>query len=138
MIMAKKDPKSIINEFIEQVLNRRKLEAMDRLVAEDFVERVPMPGQGPGRAGLKDAVGGMLEAFGEMNWEVLEQICEGEKVVTRFEWTGKHQGPFAGLAATGKKVRVWGVVIDVVKNGMMVDSRIIMDMPGLMQQLTGK
>ena len=136
--MMKKEPKAVINEFIEEVLNRGKLEAMDRLVAEDFIERVPMPGQGPGREGLKDAVGGMLQAFGEMKWVVLEQICAGEKVMTRFEWTGKHQGSFAGLAATGKRVKVWGVVIDVVKNGMMVDSRIIMDMPGLMGQLTGK
>jgi predicted ester cyclase len=40
-----------------------------------------------------------------------------------------------GIPATGKRVEVWGVVIDVVTNELFSESRIIMDHVGLLQQL---
>jgi hypothetical protein len=40
-----------------------------------------------------------------------------------------------GIPATNKSVEVWGVVIDVVKNGWFSESRIIMDTVGLLTQL---
>jgi predicted ester cyclase len=77
----------------------------------------------------------MFTGFPDMHWTVKEQISEGEKVVTRFTWTGTHQGTFMGIPATNKSVEVWGVVIDVVKNGWFSESRIIMDTVGLLTQL---
>lgn len=47
-----------------------------------------------------------------MHWCVEEQMAEGDKVMTRFEWTGTHRGEFLGVSATGRPVRVWGTVID--------------------------
>ena len=49
--------------------------------------------------------------------------------------TGTHRGDFLGIHPAGKSVNVWGVVIDVVRDGKFSESRIIMDTPGLMQQL---
>jgi predicted ester cyclase len=77
----------------------------------------------------------MFTGFPDMNWTVNEQIAEGEKVVTRFTWTGTHQGEFMGIPPTGKSVEVWGVVIDVVRNNLFSESRIIMDNVGLLHQL---
>ena len=70
-----------------------------------------------------------------MRWTVQEQIAEGDNVVTRFPWTGTHQGEFMGIPPTGKSVEVWGVAIDVVRNNLFVESRIIMDTVSLLQQL---
>jgi hypothetical protein len=64
-----------------------------------------------------------------------EQVAEGERVVSRFTWTGTHRGSFLGILPTGKRVKVWGVVIDVVRDGQLSESRIIMDTFGLLQQL---
>ena len=77
----------------------------------------------------------MLTGFPDMKWTVQEQIAEGENVVTRFTWTGTHKGEFMGIPPTDKSVEVWGVVIDIVKNGLFSESRIIMDNMGLLQQL---
>jgi steroid delta-isomerase-like uncharacterized protein len=74
-------------------------------------------------------------AFPDLHWVLEEQIAEGEKVVSRFTWTGTHRGEFLGIPATGKQVKVWGVAIDVVKNGVFTQSRIIMDSVGLLRQL---
>jgi predicted ester cyclase len=76
-----------------------------------------------------------LTAFPDIRWTLEEQIAEGEKVVSRFTMTGTHRGDFLGIHPTGKSVKVWGVVIDVVRDGNFAESRIIMDTLGLMQQL---
>jgi steroid delta-isomerase-like uncharacterized protein len=99
------------------------------------VEQVPLPGQGPGLDGLKTILRGMRAAFPDMNWKVEEQIAEGDKVLTRFEWTGTHRGPFAGIPATGRPVKVWGMVVDRFEAGKIKDTRIIMDTMGMMMQL---
>lgn len=77
----------------------------------------------------------MFTGFPDMIWTVHEQIAEGEKIVTRFTWTGTHKGDFMGIPPTNKTVEVWGVVIDAVKNKLFAESRIIIDSIGLLQQL---
>jgi steroid delta-isomerase-like uncharacterized protein len=127
--------KEVIQAFIEGVINQRRLERANDLVKEDFVELDPLPGQVQGREGLKAVLGALHSAFPDMHWVVKEMVAEGEKVVTRFVWTGTHRGPFFGIPATGRSVEVKGVVIDRLEVGKMADSRILMDSMSLMQQL---
>ncbi|WP_321915749.1 ester cyclase [Paraburkholderia sp. J11-2] len=125
----------LVRAFIEEVLNRGQLDAADRFFWEDMVEQVPFPGQGPGIEGIKDVVRGMRAAFPDMHWRVEEQLTEGDRVLTRFEWTGTHQGAFLGVDATGRAVKVWGMVIDRFQDGRIKETRLIMDTLGLMIQL---
>jgi steroid delta-isomerase-like uncharacterized protein len=125
----------LVRGFIEEVLNQGKIDSAGEYFRDDMVELVPFPGQGPGLEGLKGVLRGMLAAFPDMRWSVEEQVSEGEKVVTRFEWTGTHRGEFLGVAATGRAVRVWGVVIDRLDGGKIRETRLIMDALGLMMQL---
>jgi steroid delta-isomerase-like uncharacterized protein len=127
--------KEVIETFIEEVLNQKRLERANDLVKEDFVELDPLPGQEQGREGLKAILQVLWAAFPDMHWVVKETVAEGEKVVTRFVWTGTHRGVFLGVPATGKSVEVKGVVMDRLADGKMADSRILMDTMGLMQQL---
>ena len=127
--------KTIIRHFIDETLNKGDIEAAEKFVAKDVVEQVPFPGQGPGIEGVKDVLGGMRKAFPDLHWTIEEQIAEGDKVVSRFEWTGTHRGPFLGVEATGRPVKVWGVVIDRLQDGKIKDTRILMDALGLMGQL---
>ncbi len=127
--------KTIIRQFIDETLNQGDIEAAEKFVARDVVEQVPFPGQGPGIEGVKDVLGGMRAAFPDLHWTVEEQIAEGDKVVTRFEWTGTHRGQFLGVAPTGRSVQVWGIVIDRLQDGKIKDTRILMDALSLMAQL---
>ncbi len=106
-----------------------------QFVWEDVVEQVPLPGQGPGLEGLKDILRGMRAGFPDLNFSIEEQISDGDNVASRFEWTGTHHGEFLGVPATGRRVRVWGMVIDPFEEGRIKETRIIMDTLGLMAQL---
>jgi steroid delta-isomerase-like uncharacterized protein len=125
----------VVRKFIEDVINRGEIDAAEQFFWEDMVEQVPFPGQGPGIEGLKGVLRGLKAAFPDMHWTIEEQIAEGDKVLSRFEWTGTHDGPFLGVAATHRPVKVWGMVIDRFEGEKIKATRIIMDTLGLMVQL---
>ena len=118
----------LVRDFIDDVLNHGNIEA-------SVVELAPFPGQGPGLSGLKDVLRGFRAAFPDMHWSVEEQIEEGDKVVSRFVWTGTHRAEFFGVPATGRQVSVWGIAIDRIVDGKIKDTRFIMDALGLMTQM---
>ena len=126
---------AIVRSFIEETINQGHIDSASRFVWDDVVEQVPFPGQEPGIEGLKDVLRGMRAAFPDMHWSVAEQIAEGDKVLTRFEWTGTHRGAFLGVPATGRPVKVWGMVIDRLVDGRIKETRILMDALGMMMQL---
>jgi steroid delta-isomerase-like uncharacterized protein len=129
------DNAAIIQRFIDEVINHGRYDVCDDIVAEDFLELDPLPGQRQGREGLKEVIAMLRSAFPDIHWVTDESISSGDKVVTRFTWTGTHRGNFLGIPATGRPVTVKGVVIDRLVNSRMTDSRILMDTFSLMMQL---
>jgi steroid delta-isomerase-like uncharacterized protein len=126
---------AVVRSFVDKVINQGDMVSAEQYVWEDVVEQVPFPGQGPGLEGLKDVLRSMRSAFPDLDFSIKEQISEGDKVASRFEWTGTHEQEFLGVPATGRSVRVWGVVIDRLEANRIKDTRIIMDIFGLMMQL---
>jgi steroid delta-isomerase-like uncharacterized protein len=125
----------IVRRFVDEIITQGNIDAAAQFVWEDVVEQVPLPGQGPGLEGLKDILRAMRAGFPDLVFSIHEQVSEGDKVVSRFEWTGTHKGEFLGIPATGRPVSVWGIVIDRLEEGRIKETRIIMDTLGLMIQL---
>lgn len=122
--------------FIDEVINGRDLDgALTELVVEDFVELNPFPGQGPGRAGLAGVLSGMFAGFPDLHWSLRDTLVQGDRVLGVSTWTGTHRGDFLGIPATGRSVAVEAWTIDRFRDGRMVDSRILMDVAGLLGQL---
>jgi hypothetical protein len=51
--MSEEENRALGRRFMNEVLNNQNLAALDELVAEDFVELDPLPGQEQGREGLR-------------------------------------------------------------------------------------
>src|SRR5580692_7330861 len=129
------DNSTIVRRFIEETINQGQIDSAAQFVWEDVVEQVPFPGQGPGLDGLKDVLRGMQAGFPDLYFSVEEQIAEGEKVLTRFEWSGTHRGEFLGVPATGRSVKVWGMVIDRLQGGRIKTPPITWDRLEVIMQL---
>lgn len=129
------DNATIVRRFVEEVITQGAIERAGEFAWEDVVEQVPLPGQGPGLAGLQDILRAMRAGFPDLVFSIEEQISEGDKVVSRFTWTGTHHGAFLGIPPTGKTVRVWGIVIDRLVEGRIKETRILMDTMGMMAQM---
>jgi steroid delta-isomerase-like uncharacterized protein len=133
--MGAAENKGVVSSFVEEVINRGQLERVNDLVALDFVELDPLPGQQQGREGLKQVIAAFRTAFPDIHWVIEEMVAEGDKVFSRFTWHGTHRDEFFGIPATGSEITVKGMVVDRVVAGKMVDSRILMDGLGMMTQL---
>ncbi|GAA2746884.1 hypothetical protein GCM10009868_34080 [Terrabacter aerolatus] len=121
--------------FVEEVLNGHNLDVIPDLVSDDFVEENPPPGQGPGRDGLRDFLGQLFTAFPDLEWTVEQMVADGEAVMAWSTWKGTHRDAFLGIPPTGTRVTVEAWTRDVVHDGRIVSSRILMDNLALLQQL---
>ena len=129
------DNKARIRAFIDRVPTAGEIDATGDYFLGDVVEEVPLPGQGPGLHGLTETLIRMRRAFQDMHWRVEEQLAEGNTVLTRFRWSGTHQGEFLGIPATNRVVRVLGMVIDRFEGEKVKSTRMLLDILSLMQPL---
>lgn len=134
--MSIAENKALIRRFVKEVLNEKNLAAIDEICLPDFVEHDPLPGQGPGAAGLKQFFAdSFFRAFPDLEWVNEDMVAEGEYVMARSTWSGTHLGEFLGIPPTRRRVKVAAWTIDHVVGGKLADSRILVDALGLLQQL---
>jgi steroid delta-isomerase-like uncharacterized protein len=125
--------KAIIRDFFAQVWNQRDEAAIDRYIAEHAAGNDPDFGMG--REGFKQQWRKWLAAFPDLHFEIEEIIAEDDTVVARWTLTGTHQGPFLGIAPTGRTICVAGMSLDHLQDGMLVSGFDGWDNLGLCQQL---
>ena len=104
--MGVEDNKALIRRFYAEI-DAGNIDAMDEIVAEDYVDHhpPPFPGLARGREGLKEAFRIFWEATPGRH-EIEDQIAEGDKVVTRLTAYGRHERDLPGpLPATGASFR---------------------------------
>src|SRR5689334_21500566 len=85
--------------------------ALDHLIAEDIVDHNAVPGQAPGRAGIKYWATMMHNTFAELAGVVEDTVVEGDKIAARVTWHGIHRGDFVGIPGTGASVDMQSVQI---------------------------
>ena len=129
------DPRTVNRRFNEEVINAQRAGAIDELVSEDIVDHLPMPGQAPGREGIRQLMTMFAAAFPDMRIEVVTEVAEGDRVAQVARISGTHKGDFMGLPATGRQVSVLAADIGVVRDGQFVEHWGFIDQAGLMQQL---
>ena len=118
---------------IDEGWSRGSLDAIDELLAPDFVEH--QAGIGPGREAVKNSIRSLRTAFPDLHLTFEAATADGDLVWARISATGTHEGPFMGVSATGRPIRV--DVIDIVRvvDGKLVEHWGVADRLSLAQQL---
>jgi steroid delta-isomerase-like uncharacterized protein len=130
------DAKQLVRRYVEEVWNGGDLDAVDRLVAEDYAAHDPVDAEPVrGRAALKALVGDYRRAFPDLVNTIHDQVAEGDKVATRWSSTGTHHGPAFGLEPTGRRRDVTGIMIIRLENGLVAEEWHNWDALGLLRQL---
>ena len=112
--------KLLIRSYIEEVFNKHQPAASDRFVATDFIEHNPrLPHEG--LAGTKKFLIKVFAAFSDYHGEIQELVAEGDKVVSRVQWTGTNDGPYEGRPATGNKLAFSTSDFFRIKNGKIAE-----------------
>ena len=127
--------KALIRRFYA-AMDRGNIDAMDELVAEDYLNHhpPPFPGLAAGREGLKQAFR-MFQTGTPGTHEILDQIAEGDRVVTRLRARGKHAGEMGGIPPTGNDMDVTAIAVHRIRDGVIVEHWGEVDSFALMTQL---
>jgi len=124
--------KAIVRRCMEE-LDKGNWAIFNELLTRDYVYH--MPGRSFTRDESEQFMRSLRAAFPDGRVTIEEMIAEGDKVVTRYTSSGTHKGDFMGIAATGKKVVVTGIVITRVDKGKIAEDWEEFDAMGFMVQL---
>jgi predicted ester cyclase len=110
------DAASVARNAIEVVCSGR-LDRMPEFYDEQFVDHV----NGMvfhGHAGGRQSVGFYQSLFGDLRFDIHEQVQEGDRVATRWTLHGTYRG---------RRVSLWGIVISRVRDGRIVEDHSVTD-----------
>ena len=77
------------------------------------------------------------EAF-EATAETRTRIYADDHAVLEADFVGTHKGTFAGVPATGRRVRVPLCVVYDLKDGLITRGRVYLEIPAMLRQLGAK
>jgi predicted ester cyclase len=133
--MAAMEPKTVMRRFVDEYQTRADERAFDELMHPDVIDHSRPPGIAPGAEGVRQQFDGFRAAFDGFRAEILDQIAEGDKVVTRKVFRGTHTGSFQDLRPTGAVVEIHVIDIARVRDGKIVEHWNCVDRLGLLSQL---
>jgi steroid delta-isomerase-like uncharacterized protein len=133
--MADQPNRAVIRSYYEEVFNERRVDLIDQLAVEDYVEHDPFPGQGNGRSDLKARVRLILDSMNPLRFEIEDIVAEGDRVVVRWSQTGTQSGNFMGIPPSGRNFTFAGIDVHRLRDGRMAEHWHVIDLFGLLQQL---
>lgn len=134
--MPEEENKRLVRRALDEVYTRGDLAAVDELFHEEYADHEPAhPEHPPGSESVRETVRSLHAAFGDLRFEVHDEIAEGDMVVQRATMSGRHTGVLAGHEATGREFAVRHVYIWRITDGRIVEHWGSRDDLGLLRQL---
>jgi predicted ester cyclase len=119
--MSIEENMALARRFLE-ARGRADLDAMEEMVAPDFVDRSLAPGQQPDREGYKRQVAEYVTAFSDVRFVIEDQVAAGDKVVSRISGRGTHdQRELLGAAPTGREMTYMAIIIHRISGDKVVE-----------------
>jgi predicted ester cyclase len=112
--------KDLVRRIFEEIWNQGNLAVIDERFASDYLGHSPAEIRGP--EGVKKLATAMRGAFTGFRYTTKDQIAEGDRVVTRWTVSGKHEGEFQDLPPSGKQVTMTGIDIVRIANSKIIES----------------
>ena len=130
--------KSLVTRVNKEYIEGRNAATVYEIFSPDFINRTAPPGTPKGPEAIIHFFNNILRpGFPDLQVEIHDMMAEGDKVTTRKSFHATHTGEFFGVPATGRKVVM--SVIDIIRleDGKYMEHWGILDIHGLMAQITG-
>jgi steroid delta-isomerase-like uncharacterized protein len=134
------DPKQLINRFVEELWNERRLEVADAIFAKDCVTHqllsgVPADAVPRGPEAIKEHVAGWIASFPDLHFSIEQMLSEGDHVMSQLLVQGTQQGAWLSIPASGKKIQIRMFTVHRVVQCKIVEDWVLVESLGLFQQL---
>ena len=132
--MGTEDNEAIARRELEELWIGGHLALVDELYAPDVVDHHPLPGQVPGREGVRQAIALINRVF-PCQGTIEGTLAAGDTVARWWTMRGTHEAEFLGLPATHRPATLTGIDVLRIVDGKIVEVWHEEDLLGLLQQL---
>ena len=122
------DGKQVVQEYYER-LNRHDLAGAAELLSDDCA--VTVADSLLDRNGYLDLFRSWLAGFPDLGNTVEEVVADGDTVAVRSIWEGTHDGGFAGIPPTGRRVRYGSFSFSRVEDGRITQRHLLANLFGV-------
>jgi steroid delta-isomerase-like uncharacterized protein len=129
--------KTLVRRWFDEVWNQGREETIDELFAANGtgygLGDTDVALRGP--ADFKPFVRNLRGGLPDIHMTIEDTIAEGDKVTVRIIVEGTHKGGHLGVAPTGRRVRIEGIVVVRIANGQIIEGWNSWDQLGLLRQI---
>jgi steroid delta-isomerase-like uncharacterized protein len=126
--------KAVVDRFIREVFVEGRSDAVDELVADDFVPHT-WGQMAQGRDGLRQAMERVARGLADARMTVEDVIAEGDRVAVRLTSQARQVGEFMGMPPSGGEYRIEEIHIFRVRDGRIAEHWHQADFLAMMKQL---
>jgi predicted ester cyclase len=109
--------KALVRRFLE-ARTKADLDAIEKMMAPDFVSHPRLPGQQADRESYKRQVAEYVGAFSDVEVIIEEQVAEGDTVASRITGRATHdRRELLGAAPTGREATYIAILIHRISGG---------------------
>jgi len=135
--MTAEQNKAVVRRFNKEFIEGGNMDSFHEIIAPDFINQSAPPGTPTGPEGVVYFFNHLLKpSFSNFTVEIYDQAAEDDKVTTRKAFHATHTADFFGVPATNKNVVMNVIDIIRLKDGKFAEHWGILDMQGLMTQLS--
>jgi steroid delta-isomerase-like uncharacterized protein len=109
----------LIERWFDDIYGKGDADAINALVAGEFVAHSSDGSQVKGRAAFAEWVQWYRRTFTGAKWEIHDVVAEGDRIVARYSGTSTYRGGLAGIPSKNQKVRQTGIAIFRVQEGVV-------------------
>ncbi len=133
--MTQDEKKQLVRHYIDQIINRKNLAAMDDLCDPMMQWHGGSAGDFNSRDQLKAAMNSLYAVFPDIQAAEEALFAEGDLIATRWTISATHNTPAFGAPPTGNRLVWMGIDIFRVEDGKIVEEWAGDDTMALMQQI---
>lgn len=132
--MTIEDNKALVRRFIEEIFEQGRTEAVDELLADDFVPHT-WPSTGDPKGDLKRAIDRVSTGLADARMTIEDMIAEEDRVAVRLTSSARQVGEFMGMPPSGRSYSIGEIHIFRIRDGLVAEHWHQLDSVGMMRQL---
>ena len=127
--------KAAARRTLEEIFPAGDAAGLAEVVHPNVVNHEAPPDAPQGLEGMTSSMRMLEAAFSDRRWEIHQAIAEGDTVVLHCTFSGRHTGPFMGLAPTNRPFAFRQIHIVRFQDGKGIEHWAVRDDLGFLRQV---
>ena len=135
--MSSEELKTKMLATFMDAFNNGNLAALDTICAPDMIDHstAAAPGQPNDLEGFKKRVNGHRVGMPDLRMSISNMVLEGDLLAFQWQMRGSQTGPYMGRPPSGNPIRMVGMNMERLQNGLIVEHWSYPDKLAVLQQM---